>query len=148
MVFLFVLPLHVVRDEKSRDCVASANAYVAQRERVYIFAYLNIGYMLPDPQSPLPSSPGKGSTNSVRMPSSPGPRSSDPGAAGSGPDGGKPQTRSVTAILRDASTPFDRNSCIVTPFDNEAMRDMEFYQSSLSACMRTSCAYTCLPYAA
>ena len=48
---------------------------------------------------------------------------------GSALDGGKNRTRSVAAILSDASTPFDRSSFIVTPFDNEAMRDMEFYQS-------------------
>ena len=96
---------------------------------VYIFAYSHIGYMLPDAQSPLLSSPGKESANSVRMRSSPDPRSSDPGATGSAPDGGKPRTRSVAAILCDASTPFDRSSCIVTPFDNEAVRDVEFYQS-------------------
>lgn len=98
-------------------------------QRVYIFAYSRIGYMLPDLQSPLPSSPGKESANSVRMHSSPGLRSSDHSAAGSAPDGSKPRTRTVAALLRDASAPFDRSSCIVTPFDNEAMRDMQFYQS-------------------
>jgi hypothetical protein len=112
----------VIRALKSRDFVASANVCVAQR--IYFFAYSRIGYMLPDPQSPLLSSPGKESADSVRMLSSPG-----TGATGSAPDGGKPRTRSVAAILCDASNPFDRNSCIVTPFDNEAMRDMEFYQS-------------------
>ncbi|KAF8273487.1 hypothetical protein EI94DRAFT_1237101 [Lactarius quietus] len=94
--------------------------------------YFPIGNMLPDPQSPLLSSPGEESTNSARMHSSPGPRSSDPGAVGSlgsAPDCGKPRTRTVAAILCDASTPFDRSSCIVTPFDNEAIRDMEFYQN-------------------
>jgi len=89
--------------------------------------------MLPDSPSPLLSSPGKESTNSAMIHSSPGPRSSDPGVAGivagSVPDGGKLRTRSVAAILGDSSTPFDRSSCIVTPFDNEAIRDMEFYQN-------------------
>ncbi|KAI9428313.1 hypothetical protein H4582DRAFT_2050406 [Lactarius indigo] len=85
--------------------------------------------MLPDLQSPLPSSPGKESVDSVGMHPSPSLRSSDPGATGSAPDGSKPRTRTVAAILRDASAPFDRSSCIVTPFDNEAMRDMQFYQS-------------------
>ena len=88
--------------------------------------------MLPDSPSPLLSSPGKESTISAMMHSSPGARSSDPGAgivAGSVPDGGKLRTRSVAAILGDSSAPFDRSSCIVTPFDNEAMRDIELFQS-------------------
>ncbi|KAI0250660.1 hypothetical protein BJV78DRAFT_1091199, partial [Lactifluus subvellereus] len=39
------------------------------------------------------------------------------------------RTRPIAAILRDASSPFDRNSCIVAPFDNEVRRDAEFYQN-------------------
>jgi hypothetical protein len=75
------------------------------------------------------SSPGKESTNSVRILSSPGARFSDPTALGGASDGNKSQTRPIAAILRDASGPFDRNSYIVAPFDNEVRRDAEFYQS-------------------
>jgi hypothetical protein len=121
--------LHVVCDLQSRDCVASAIAFVPTDLHPRL-TYSHIGYMLPDLPSPLLSSPGKESTTSAMMHSSPSLRSSDLGASGGVvADGGKPRTRSVAAILGDSSTPFDRSSCIVTPFDKEAIRDMEFYQS-------------------
>ena len=41
----------------------------------------------------------------------------------------KSRTRSVTAILRGASSLLDRNTCIIAPFDDEVWRDAEFYQS-------------------
>ena len=53
----------------------------------------------------------------------------DPVASASAPDGTQPRTRSVAAILRDASSPFDRHACIIAPFDDEIKRDAEFYQS-------------------
>ncbi|KAH9979754.1 hypothetical protein BJV74DRAFT_121011 [Russula compacta] len=69
--------------------------------------------MYSDTQSPSPSS-----------------LSSDPIASGSvPPDGTKSRTRSVAAILRDASSPFNRDFCIITPFDDEVRRDAEFYQN-------------------
>jgi len=45
------------------------------------------------------------------------------------PDANKSRTRSVAAILRDASDPLDRNTCIIAPFDDEVRRDAEFYQN-------------------
>jgi len=81
--------------------------------------------MFPNVQSPFPSSPGKDTTNS----SSPTPVPPDPMPSGSVPDGNQSRTRSVAAILRDASNPLDRNACIIVPFDDEVRRDAEFYQN-------------------
>lgn len=98
-------------------------------EKKNLFTYSCGSHMYSDTQSPSPSSREKDSANSVRMHSSPSPVSSDPIASGGVSNGTKSQTRSVAAILRDASSPFDRDFCIITPFDDEVRRDAEFYQS-------------------
>ncbi|KAI0296421.1 hypothetical protein BC826DRAFT_934201 [Russula brevipes] len=84
--------------------------------------------MYSDIQSAYSSSPGKDSADSVGMRSSPTPVVSNTTPSGSVPNGNTSRTRSVAAILRDASTPFDRSSCIIAPFDDEVRRDAEFYQ--------------------
>ena len=61
------------------------------------------------------------------MLSSPAPP--DPMPSGSVHDGNQSRTRSVAAILRNASNPLDRDACIIAPFDDEVRRDAEFYQS-------------------
>ena len=89
--------------------------------------------MYPDTESLFPSSPGGDSVNSPRTHSSPSPVLSNAiaSASGSVPEGNnnKSQTRSVAAILRDDSIPFDRNSCVIAPFDDEVRRDAGFHQS-------------------
>ncbi len=65
----------------------------------------------------------------VRVHSSPSPVVSSATASGTLPNADKSRTRSVAAILRDTSTPLDRNACIIAPFDDEVRRDAEFYQS-------------------
>lgn len=85
--------------------------------------------MSSDTQSPHPSSPVKDSAHSVRAHSLSSPVISGATASGTVPDTNKPRTRPVAAILRDASTPLDRNACIIAPFDDEVRRDAEFYQS-------------------
>jgi hypothetical protein len=85
--------------------------------------------MSSDTHSPLPLSPGKDSTHPVRVQSSPSPVVSTGITSGSVPDANKSRTRSVATILRDASSPLDRNTCIIAPFDDEVRRDAEFYQS-------------------
>ncbi|KAH9962955.1 hypothetical protein BC827DRAFT_1196134, partial [Russula dissimulans] len=86
--------------------------------------------MYPDTESLFPSSPGGDSVVSPRTHSSPSPVLSNAIASGSVPEGNnQSQTRSVAAILRDGSIPFDRNSCIIAPFDDEVRRDAEFHQN-------------------
>ncbi|KAI9509048.1 hypothetical protein F5148DRAFT_1190895 [Russula earlei] len=63
------------------------------------------------------------------MHSSPSPVPSNPIEPGSVPEGNKSQTRPVATILRDASIPFDRKSCVLIPFDDEVRRDAEFHQN-------------------
>ncbi|KAI0301649.1 hypothetical protein B0F90DRAFT_1718916 [Multifurca ochricompacta] len=85
--------------------------------------------MHPGTQPPIPSSPGKESVESIGIhshsPPSPIARCSHPAVSGSD----ESRTRSVAAILRDASRSFDQKSCVITPFDNEVERDAEFYQN-------------------
>ena len=78
------------------------------------------------------------------MLSSPSPVVSTAVASGTQLDANKSRTRSVAAILRDASSPLDRNACIIAPFDDEVRRDAEFYQSQFSACMRIYVPVQCL----
>jgi hypothetical protein len=78
------------------------------------------------------------------MLSSPSPVVSTAIASGTQPDANKSRTRSVAAILRDASSPLDRNACIIAPFDDEVRRDAEFYQSQFGACMRIYAPVQCL----
>jgi len=87
--------------------------------------------MYPDTESLFLSSPGRDSVASPRTHSSPSPVLSNAIASGTVPEGGnnKSETRSVAAILRDGSIPFDRNSCIIAPFDDEVRRDAEFHQN-------------------
>ncbi|KAI0261595.1 hypothetical protein BC834DRAFT_459736 [Gloeopeniophorella convolvens] len=85
--------------------------------------------MYPDTQSPPPSSPEDKSNESTGIHSSPTPRFSHTATASSAPDtGGKRRPRSINAILRNASSPFDRENLIVSPFDSEIRRDNEFNQ--------------------
>ncbi len=85
--------------------------------------------MSSDTQSPRPPSPVEDSAHSVRVHSSPSPVVSGATASAALSDANKSRTRSVTAILRDSSTPLDRNACIIAPFDDEVRRDAEFHQS-------------------